>query len=66
VRISKRSSPVSRNADPGRPLERINRSFIHQQDGNVVPDGINPPACGALEAVSCVLEEERFLTNRAD
>jgi hypothetical protein len=55
-----------RNGDPGRALERIHRGFIHQQDGNVIPYGINSPACGALEAVSCVLEEERFLANRAD
>jgi hypothetical protein len=45
---------------------RINNSLIDQQDGNVIPDRVNPPASRTFETFSCVFEGERFFAQRAN
>jgi hypothetical protein len=44
---------------------RIGDSLIHQQDGNVIADGIDPAALSALQALALVFEYERFFAHGA-
>jgi len=45
---------------------RVGDSFVHQQDRNVILDGINAVALAALEALPFVLQGQRFLANWAN
>ena len=44
----------------------IGYGFIDQQNGNVVPNWINPLACAAFQALSVLFQGERFLADRTD
>ena len=47
---------------------RIDRSFVHQHNGDAVPHRINAAALGALEALApvFVFEYQRLFTHGAD
>jgi len=45
---------------------RIDRGFVYQHDGNVVPHRIDPAARAAFQALAIVLDHQRFLARRAD
>jgi hypothetical protein len=44
----------------------IGYGFVNQQNGNVVPDLIDPLAGAALQALSIVLQSERLFAGGAD
>jgi hypothetical protein len=39
---------------------------VDEHDGNVVLDGVDTAAVAALQAVAVVMQNDRFLANRAD
>ena len=45
---------------------RVDNRFVNQHDWNVVPNGIDPATLAALQALSFVLQGERFLADRAN
>ena len=45
---------------------RIDRSFVHQHDGDAVPHRINAAALGALETLPFVFQYQRLFADRAD
>jgi hypothetical protein len=45
---------------------RIDRSFVHQHDGDVVPHRIDATALAALQALASVLQYQRLFADRAD
>ena len=45
---------------------RVDNRFVNQHDWNVVPNGIHPATLAALQALSFVLQGERFLADRAN
>jgi hypothetical protein len=47
-------------------LGRFDNRLIHQQDRNAVPDGVNPVALTALQALAFMLQDQALLANRAD
>jgi len=49
-----------------RGLGRLGDSFVHQQDGNVIPNRIDAVALSALEALPFIFEREWLLTDGAD
>ena len=44
----------------------IGRGFIDQQNGNVIPDRIGPPAASTLQAFSIFFQGKRLLAVRAN
>jgi hypothetical protein len=45
---------------------RIGDGFVDQQNRNIVPNRIDAPALGALQAFSVFLEQQRFFAHGAD
>jgi hypothetical protein len=45
---------------------RIDNRFVNQHNWNVVPNGIHAATLAALQALSFVLQSERFLADRAN
>jgi len=45
---------------------RFGDGLFYQQDRDVVPDRINPTTLPTLQALPLILENQRFLADRAD
>ena len=45
---------------------RVDNGFVNQHDWDVVPNGIHPATLSALQALSFVLQSERFLADWAN
>ena len=47
-------------------LGGFDNRLIHQQDGNAVPDRVNPVALTALQALAFMLQHQALLADWAD
>lgn len=47
-------------------LRGLGYGFIHQQNRDIVPDGIDPATLPTLQALAVVLERQWLLAHRAD
>jgi hypothetical protein len=56
----------SRAIEGSEPSRRIDLGFIHQQNWNVIADGVNPAALGAFQAFAISLHSQRLLADRAN
>jgi hypothetical protein len=45
---------------------RVDNCFVNQHDWNVVPNGIHAPALAAFQALSLILQCERFFAHRTN
>jgi hypothetical protein len=64
--VGHKRATARRGAVSKRGLRRLGDSFVHQQDGNVIPNRIDAVALSTLEALTLIFQREWLLADGAD